>query len=428
MPCPAGRELRAQFVCAIGAPSAGAALLAALKAAELDGALVRPRRPGACEAIAAMKIYLLAVLCPCIAIACDGIDAADQDSPAGDADEIDLDGVIDRPEVQSLFERTRRAFTAHGEMLHGGDAVAGTQVSSAGIAVTPYQWPDETRSIEGAALRLRTASIAVGGIELAGTAPPEVRLASDGGAAIEHAGAVEQVRNTAGGFEQSWDFAAPPEADGDLIVRVAVDGQAYAGRTDAGLHFADPATGLGFSYSDGVWIDATGERTPVAAAYDGGAIVLTVPHDVVQGSAYPARLDPTVSAEHGLDNPILGPAALEQSRPDIAYSGVTGAEFLIVWSDSRRTAPLFFTNDVFGARVNAAGQVLDPTGIHIPFDKRRRLPWLAEGGLGRRWAGRAARSLVRRVDRRVHQQRSHSRHQARRDRQVAWPRLRCLPA
>ena len=312
-----------------------------------------------------MKIFLLAVLCPCIAIAC-GIDGADPDSPAGQADEIDLDGVIDRPEVQSLFERTRRAFTAHGEMLHGGDAVAGTQVSSDGIAVTPYRWPDDTRSIEGAALRLRTASIAVGGIELAATAPPQVRLASDGGATIEHAGAVEQVRNTAGGFEQSWDFSGPPEADGDLIVRVAVEGQAYAGRTDAGLHFADPATGLGFSYSDGVWIDAAGERTPVLAAYDGGAIVLTVPHDVVQGSVYPARLDPTVSAEHGLDNPILRPAALEQSRPDIAYSGVTGAEYLIVWSDSRRTAPLLFTNDVFGARVNSAGQVLDPTGIHIP--------------------------------------------------------------
>ncbi len=338
-----------------------------------------------------MKILLLAALCPCIAIACDGFDGADPDSPAGNADEVELDAMLERPEVQSLFERTRRAFTARDGVLVGGDAVAGTQVSSSGISVTPYQWPDDarspddTRSIAGAALRLRTASIARGGTELAAVAPPEVRLAADGGASVEHAGAVEQVRNTAGGFEQSWDFAAPPEADGDLVVRIAVEGQAYAGRTDGGLHFADPATGLGFSYSDAVWIDAAGERTPIAASYDGGAIVLTVPHDVVQGSAYPALLDPSVAAEHGLDNPILGPPAFEQSRPHIAWSGVTGAEFLVVWTDLRRRAPLLVTSDVFGARVNAAGQVLDPIGIHLPSTNvagNQRSPRVAWGDDG----------------------------------------------
>lgn len=114
------------------------------------------------------------------------------------------------PEVESLFDRTRRAFTARDGELFGGDATAGTQVSNAGIAVTPYQWPDDTRSVAGAALRLRTASIARGSDELAAAAAPAVSLAASGAAEIDHGGAVEQVRNTAGGLEQSWDFAAAP--------------------------------------------------------------------------------------------------------------------------------------------------------------------------------------------------------------------------
>jgi hypothetical protein len=312
-----------------------------------------------------MRSLATATLFMCTFIACDVVDGTDPALPA-EVDEVVFDSVLHGPEVESLFERTRRAFTARDGELFGGDATAGTQVSHAGIAVTPYQWPDDTRSVAGAALRLRTASIARGSDELAAAAAPAVSLAASGAAEIDHGGAVEQVRNTAGGLEQSWDFAAAPAGDGDLVVRIAVTGQDYAGRTDAGLHFADPASGLGFSYSDATWIDAEGERTPVPAVFDGSAIVLTVPHDVVQASAYPARLDPTVAAEHGLDNPILGPAAEEQRRPDIAYSGVAGAEFLVVWIDHRRSGPLHDEHDVFGARVNAAGQVLDPIGIHIP--------------------------------------------------------------
>ncbi len=322
------------------------------------------------------KLALLALFGSWLVIGCDGVGTpalvpegsrpADPDR----ADEVAFDSVLHAPEVQSMFERARRAFRERDGVLRGGDATSGTEVSPAGISVTPYRWIDDTRSSEGAALHLGTSSVARGLQELTTGAAPSVRVTETGAARIDLGGAVEEeVRNTDGGFEQSWEFASAPApaAGGDLVVRIAVAGQEYAGRTASGLHFVDPATGLGFSYSDATWIDAAGDRYPVAAEFDAGegAIVLTVPDEVVEGAAYPALLDPTVAAEHGLDNPILGPAAQLQSVPSIAYSGVSGKEFLVVWSDSRRE-PGTISNDVFGARINASGVVLDPVGIHIP--------------------------------------------------------------
>jgi hypothetical protein len=66
-----------------------------------------------------------------------------------------------------------------------------------------------------------------------------------------------------------------------------------------------------------------------------------------------------------------------QSTPSIAYSGVPGAEFLVVWTDNRRDEGPFLA-DVFRARVNASGAVQgrDPTrvtaGPHDEKSGRRR--------------------------------------------------------
>lgn len=279
---------------------------------------------------------------------------------------------LDEPDAAALdhlIERTRRAFAMRGDALLGGDATVGTRVSSRGIEVRPFAWPDarkthrEQASIAGRALTLATSTVARGARDV-GLSPGVLAVASDGSGEIRRGPVVERIRNVPGGSEQSWELAAPPPGRGDLSIEVEVTGQNFAGETASGLHFVDPATGLGFRYGHGVWIDARGTRTPVPAVFEAGRIVLRVADTTLDASAFPAVLDPIVSAEYGFDNPLIGPAVGVQNTPDVVYGGMPGMEYLAVWSDARRETDFFY--DVRAARINASGVVVDPVGLHVP--------------------------------------------------------------
>src|SRR5262249_34068081 len=85
--------------------------------------------------------------------------------------------------------------------------------------------------------------------------------------------------------------------------------------------------------------------------------VLTVPADVVEKSAYPAVLDPTIGPEIGTDNPIFAAAGGDQTRPAVAFGN---GNYLVGWDRSRGA-----NVDLYGVRVSPGGAVLDPTGIPI---------------------------------------------------------------
>lgn len=280
-------------------------------------------------------------------------------------------GALDYPDDQRLstvMERTKRSFAESGGVIRGGDATVGVSVAPDAIELTPYQWESADRGvreqtpIEGSRLRLQTNWIGRSGSDNSASAR-EARIEVDGSSSIVRRGAIERVHNIDRGVEQSWMFAERPPGEGDLTVRVAVAGHEYGDRTPTGLHFVDASTGLGFAYSDGTWIDADGVRSHVQATFSGDEIVLVVPAEIVEHSAYPVVLDPTVTAEYGFDNPVTGPAVGSQSTPDIAYSGVAGFEYLAVWTDSRRETDFYY--DIRGARITAAGTVVDPVGVHI---------------------------------------------------------------
>ena len=103
----------------------------------------------------------------------------------------------------------------------------------------------------------------------------------------------EQLRSTAEGAEQSWRFAQPPGAQGDLVVQVTPAGVAYLSSSAEGLQFVR-AGELTLRYSHGVWIEADGDRTAIPAQFVNGQIQLTVPAVVMAGTAFPAVLDPQI--------------------------------------------------------------------------------------------------------------------------------------
>lgn len=246
----------------------------------------------------------------------------------------------------------RRAATAHFVMADDGSFGLRSSITAAAGAGR-----FETQAVlRGAASLLAPPRV---------TARPESRLVTRGDL-------VEEVRDTENGVEQSWSFERKPRGSGDLTVRIQVAGLAEREVDERGILFDEPTSGLRVRYGMGTWVDARGERIAVASRWEAGAITLTVPESVLERAAYPAVLDPSISAELSAGPVLPGPVQLFQRRVRAASDGTN---FFVVWEDPRHLVEF--------ARVTPAGAVLDPVGVPINLDEARYLssyPTLAFDG------------------------------------------------
>ena len=243
------------------------------------------------------------------------------------------------------------AFTADGDgwVARGGASMVRatahdvrlTPVGPTGVPVHEAPATLETVSVRRSA-ELLQGSTAVGHVE------PDGRLS------LHRGEVVEELRTTAQGIEQSWRFAARPEGSGDLVVRVRVAGQTFAGETPRGVRFAEPTGRFGLQYGHGVWIDAQGRRTPVQARYREGEIDLRVAAAVVEASAYPSILDPPIQIgpESNVSTTVsFGEPQFSSYDESAVAFGQTS--YLAVWSDG---------STVRGSRVESSGAIIDDRG------------------------------------------------------------------
>lgn len=210
---------------------------------------------------------------------------------------------------------------------------------------------------------LRLETVTAGRDRAPDLAPPRSpAITGEGTVAIERGAVRETLRSTEAGVEQSWSFQEKPSGRGDLVVRVRVTGASGA-PTDSGDILLTPyPSGAQLRYGAATWIDGRGERTAVPARYVDGLVVLRVPASVVEGSTYPAILDPLVSPEKGSDTPIYGPAWDNQYSVAVGFDGTS---YLVVWADHRKKAPGGGIPDLYATHVSAQGQVLDQGGLRI---------------------------------------------------------------
>jgi hypothetical protein len=104
------------------------------------------------------------------------------------------------------------------------------------------------------------------------------------------------------------------------------------------------------------------DQTPGEIAFDGNNyLVVWEDHRVLPGEIYGARV--TQSGEVLDPNGFpISTALNSQSDPSVAFDGTN---YLVVWKDERSAADEY---DIYGARVNPSGVVLDPNGIAISTD------------------------------------------------------------
>lgn len=284
-----------------------------------------------------------------------------------------------RPRVSVAFDlggimrQVHFAFRPDGGSWSGGHTNYEIRATASDFAVTP------ARAEDGAGTRgapVRFATVRVGRAGAPGGAGSEPRVDLDGSLVIGRGEAAERLENREDGVAQSFEFERPPQGSGDLVVRIQVTGQEYAGKTAGGHHFVDPVTGLGVRYGLATWIDAEGDRVPVEVARVGGGLELTVPAAVLDGSSYPAVLDPIVGPEIAPDDPIPSLAQDNQLRPAVASDGT---DFLVTWLDERAIDATY--PRLYAARVSAAGALLDPGGIIVTTDVQASAkPAVAYGG------------------------------------------------
>ncbi len=234
-----------------------------------------------------------------------------------------------------------------------------------GLEFTPRHHPTTPASndlrcipadVRGRPVRFGAPLLSRGGLPLSGRAP---RMANDdqGRLRVESPAFVEEYESSEDGVELRWHFDKAPAGRGALEVRIPVPDADFRGTTAGGLHFG--AGDLLVRVGHGTWVDARGRRSPVPAAFERGAIVLSVPSQLLSASSFPAVLDPTIGPEFQLDAPTYGPSPFAQVTPDIAC-GTTNC--LVTWADLRGGNP---ESDLYAARLNPAGAVLDPLGIPV---------------------------------------------------------------
>jgi MYXO-CTERM domain-containing protein len=256
-------------------------------------------------------------------------------------------------DLAGIMKQVHFAYRPEGGGFAGGHRTYEVRASAGDFAFTPAA----DGAVAEVPARFATTSIARGGARRA-PAAGEAHVAADGHLAVARGEVTEHLRNDRDGVEHSFELQARPGGAGDLVVRVRVTGEEYAGLTAGGHHFRDPATGLGARYGAATWIDGSGRRTPLAVAWTGAELAVTVPEDVVEASVYPAVLDPTVSPELGIDTPVPQTAQGDQTIPAVGFDG---NDYLVAWNDTRVVG----SSRLMATRVSGAGVVLDSTGTPL---------------------------------------------------------------
>lgn len=248
-------------------------------------------------------------------------------------------------------------FRADGQTMRAGYQTHDVAIRDGIVELTPHQLVDGRRT-DGGTMALQTGAIARGdGTVISGGGA--ARIEGDGTASIPRGEVLEQISNREDGIEQEWRFDVRPEGEGSVTVEVAVTGASLVASNGTGLHF-QTAGGLGFKYGKATFVDNLGAATDVATTFEDGYIKMQLPEDLLENAAYPATLDPTVTAEVAVDVPVTGGfTGANANQASVAFDGTN---YLVVWADQRISG---VDSDVFAARVSQTGTILDTNGIKI---------------------------------------------------------------
>jgi hypothetical protein len=178
------------------------------------------------------------------------------------------------------------------------------------------------------------------------------------GALNREAGVIEHYEARREGVEVTWVLQKIPAGRGALEIEAELSGLNHAGQSEHGHHFADASGTSRVRVGHATLVDNRGTRTSLPVTVDGSSLRVTVPEDLLAAAVFPIAIDPVISAEFGMNTPVLSYALNDTMDPAIASNG---SEYLAVWVDNRSANGYL----LYGTRVSQLGAVLDPRGLPL---------------------------------------------------------------
>lgn len=300
-------------------------------------------------------------------------------------------------DVSAVIRQVQRSFREDGARWTTAGTGWALRTSEEGLELTAIHRPDAPlslglvgpqRRVESGAIRLGPTRLERGGWKQT-TEGLKPERAHDGTLHLTGDGFVERLENAEVGLEQSWHFESAPGTDGDLVLTIPVTGATHRGTTATGEHLVDATSGLGFRVGHGTFVDAAGVETPVPVSFEAGVLVLRVPETVLDRALFPAVLDPVISPEFDLEQPVRHPtSAYQQEAPAVASNG---SIYLLVWAQG------WPTQEVYAVRLSPSGLLLDPGPLVLSavnrYEDWAEKPTVASNGTdflvawSRRWPG-----------------------------------------
>jgi hypothetical protein len=315
-----------------------------------------------------MGVLRASVFVGCVAfVACPATEPASAPAPSPPITSAPFDVSAIVRQVERAFERDGERWATHGTGFSVRHSSAGLELTARHRSDVPLPraLAGPQRIVESAPVRLGPARLERGAWT-ASTDGLVATQADDGTLWLRGEGWAEHLQNEDVGVEQSWRFERLPGEAGDLVVTVPVQGAAHRSATASGEHLVDVTTGLGFRVGHGTFVDADHRETTVPVVFEAGALVLRVPEAVLQASRFPVVLDPLISPEFDVDEPVL-----QGSESLAGFGGISvasnGSGYLAAW-----TGTSFDDNrDVLAARLDGNGVLLDRVPLVLPVIPNR---------------------------------------------------------
>ena len=182
-------------------------------------------------------------------------------------------------------------------------------------------------------------------------------------------------------IEQTFVFTQRPTVNGDIIVRITVDGQEMDA-TDAGSAIEFKHALGSVRYSKALLVDADDNQTNLLTHLNQGTIEIHVPAPLLATSAFPVIIDPVITmfAPYNDDK--------DNHWPDVAYDdGVNG--YMVVWEHQFSETD----GDIYAQQLNAAGVPSGPLFFIDLSAENWRKPKVANNNLANNYLVVAQRGL-----------------------------------
>lgn len=196
-------------------------------------------------------------------------------------------------------------------------------------------------------------------------------------------GLLEHYEARPRGVELTWFLPKAVEFSGSLVIESELQGSDTAIAKDAELHLCDTEGVPRWKIGPVTAVDAAGRCWDLALNGTASRLWVEVPSEIMAAATFPLAIDPLISPEFGLDQPVISPNPSTQATPSVASQGDIA---LAVWIHGKgQEGPPC----IFAARLSSNGDLLDPYGLMIAAAANEQLSAAVaanEGGFLVAWA------------------------------------------